>query len=72
MSIATFEGVVEQGQIRLKSGVQLPERTKVFVIVPDNQIERSVRIHSPRLAHPEQAADFELEIVEASSSDADV
>ena len=63
MGIATFEGVVEQGQIRLKSGVQLPEKTKVFVIVPDIRIERGVRIHSPLLAHPEQAADFELEIV---------
>lgn len=72
MSIATFEGVVEQGQIRLKSGVQLPEKTRVFVIVPDIQIERSVRVHSPRLAHPEQAVDFELEIVEGSSSDANV
>jgi hypothetical protein len=72
MGIATFEGVVEQGQIRLKSGVQLPEKTKVFVIVPDIRIERGVRIHSPRLAHPEQAADFELEIVEGSSSDANV
>ena len=25
---------------------------------------RAPRIHSPRLAHPEQSADFEMEIVE--------
>jgi hypothetical protein len=67
MGIATFEGVVEQGRIRLKADVHLPEKTKVYVIIPEMQIERSVRIFSPRLAHPEQAADFELEIVEEST-----
>ncbi len=66
MGIATFEGVVEQGQIRLKAGVRLPEKTKVYIVVPDIQIERGARIFSPRLVHPEQAADFELEIIEES------
>ena len=64
VSVATFEGVVDHGQIRLKTNIRLPEKTKVYVVVPDIQIEQVARIFSPRLAHPEQAADFKMEIVE--------
>jgi len=66
MSAETFEGVVEQGQIKLNSDVRLPDGTKVFIVVPDIEIEETgVHLRSPRLAHPEQAADFEMEIVES-------
>ncbi len=68
MSVVTYEGIVERGQIRLKADVRLPEKTQVYVIVPairpDSQTKRGARIFSPRLAHPEQAADFELEVIE--------
>ena len=64
MGVVTLEGVVEQGQIRLKDDIRLPEKTKVYVIVPDIQIKRGARIFSPRLAHPEQAVDFEMEVIE--------
>ena len=63
MRVVTIEGIVEDGQIRLKSDIRLPENTKVYVVVPDMQVEQVVRILSPRLAHPEQAADFKMEIV---------
>jgi hypothetical protein len=66
MGIVTLEGVVEKGQIRLKGDIRLPEKTKVYVIVPDIQIKRGARIFSPRLAHPEQAVDFEMEVIEES------
>jgi len=33
MSLATFEGVVEQGQIKLKNGASLPDKIKVYVVV---------------------------------------
>jgi hypothetical protein len=66
MSVVTLEGVVDKGQIRLKSNVLLPERTKVYVIIPDVQIEQIAYIFSPRLAHPEQAADFKMEVVKES------
>lgn len=66
MSARTFEGVVENGQIKLNSPVSLPDRTKVYVVVPDVEIEQTARLYSPRLAHPEQASDFEMEIVETS------
>jgi len=68
MGIVAFEGVVEHGQIRLKAGVRLPEKTEVYVIVPDVQIKRDARIFSPRLVHPEQVADFELEVIEPSDA----
>ena len=71
MGIVTLEGVVEKGQIRLKGDIRLPEKTKVYVIVPDIQIKRGARIFSPRLAHPEQAVDFEMEVIE-ESADANV
>lgn len=65
MSVTTFEGIVEQGQIRLASDVRLPEHTKVYIIVPDVELkEHGLSLQSPRLVHPERAADFELEVVE--------
>lgn len=66
MGVVALEGVVENGQIRLKDGIRLPDKTRVYVIVPDIQIKRGARIFSPRLAHPEQSADFEMEIIEGS------
>ena len=64
MSVTTFEGIVEDGQIRLSTGVRLPDKTRVFVVVPDLQVEPVARIVSPRLAHSQQAADFVMEITE--------
>ena len=71
MHVATFEGVVEQGQIRLAAGVSLPENARVYVIVPGMQSEGPARVASPRLVHPEQAVDFEMD-VSSDTSDASV
>ncbi|HEY0079018.1 MAG TPA: hypothetical protein VGB73_10260 [Pyrinomonadaceae bacterium] len=66
MSAATFEGVVERGQIKINGEVHLPDGTKVYIVVPEIEVEATgVHLHSPRLAHPEQAADFGMEIVES-------
>jgi hypothetical protein len=60
-----FEGVVERGQIKLSSDVLLPDGTKVYIVVPGVEVEeKGVRVHSPRLTRPEQASDFEMEVVE--------
>ncbi len=67
MTIVTFEGIVDGGQIKLKSNVRLPDNTRVFVVVPDlssGRIEETARIYSPKLSHPAQLADFTMEIVE--------
>lgn len=63
MEIVTLEGVVEQGQIRLKGNVQLPEKTKVYVIVPQTESTIGRRVYSPRLAQPEQSQDFKMQII---------
>lgn len=68
MSVITLEGVVEHGQIRLKTDIQLPDNTRVYVIVPDLEIQHTARVLTPHLAHPEQTADFKLEIIEGPSN----
>jgi hypothetical protein len=67
MGITTIEGVVENGQIRLPATVRLPERTKVYVIIPEVEVQGVAYIGSPRLVHPEQAADFVKEVLEEPS-----
>jgi len=64
MKVATFEGFVENGQIRISGGIQLPEKAKVYVVVPEAEVTSSGYIGSPRLVHREQAADFVKEVVE--------
>ena len=62
MKVATFEAVVENGQIRLTDSVRLPEKARVYVVIPG--VPSATYIGSPRLARPEQAADFEKEVIE--------
>jgi hypothetical protein len=64
MRVATFEGIVEQGKIRLEPGIVLPEKAKVYIVVPGMEVEELGHVFSPRLARPEQAADFAMEVVE--------
>ena len=64
MSVTTIEGIVENVQIRLLSSVRLPEKAKVYVIVPDAEVPSIAYVGSPRLVHPEQASDFEKVVVE--------
>jgi hypothetical protein len=66
MAISTFEGVVKDGQIRLRENVQLPEDTEVYVVIPDFEPLPRARVPSPRLVRPEQAADFVKQVVEAT------
>lgn len=71
MGVTTVEGIVENGQIRLPAAIRLPERTKVYVVIPDVEVQTLAYIGSPRLVHPEQAADFTKEVIE-EPSDADL
>lgn len=63
MNVATFEGVVVNGQIKLPDNLRLPEQTKVYVVIPSMSEPGLIRFMSPRLARPEQAADFQKTIV---------
>ena len=64
MPITTYEGIVEKGAIRLKSGVRLPERMKVYVIIPElpEEPKRTTRVLTPHLVHRRQAADFKMSV----------
>ena len=62
MKIITYEGVVENGCVHLPADVMLPEKSKVYVVVPGIELPRTVQIRSPRLADPSQASLFKLEV----------
>ena len=64
MKIITYGGTVENNQIKLADTVHLPDRTKVFVVVPAEQVMPTASIRSPRLAHPESASDFVKEVIQ--------
>lgn len=66
MPLTAIEGVVENGRIRLRENVSLPENTRVVVIVgaAGSLVGPTASVRSPRLARPEQAGDFRKHIVE--------
>ena len=64
MKVETFEAIVENGQIKFPDIVQLREHTKVDVVVHGDSGQNEFRLPSPRLAKPDQAADFVKSVVE--------
>ena len=68
MPMSTFEGIVENGQIRLRDNVTLPEKARVYVVIPDLETAPlKARVYSPRLVHPEQVDDFTKQVIEVSA-----
>ena len=64
MRVLCFEGIVENGIVRLPADVTIPNGTKVYIVVPaepDVDI-RTIRISSPCLANPEQASKLIMEV----------
>lgn len=68
MNNVSFEATVVGGQIRLPADVHLPENSKVFVIVPSDKSVAPARVRSPRLVHPKQAAEFNMEVREIADA----
>jgi hypothetical protein len=64
MKVATYEATVENGQIRLSEPVRLPERAKVFVVVPGVAEVPRFHLASPQFVGPELAAEFVKEVTE--------
>ena len=64
VAISTFEGIVEDGKIRIRDYVTLPENTKVYIVVPGLEAGPKAHIPTPRLVHPEQADDFAKQVIE--------
>lgn len=67
MSVVTLEGVVKQGQIRLKNYIRLPENATVYVVIPGESVEQS-HIFSPHLADSTLAQDFAMEVSKDESN----
>jgi hypothetical protein len=66
MNIVTYEATVENGRIKLSEPVKLPERARVYVVVPGVEEAPTFHVASPRLALPEQAVDFVKEVARES------
>jgi hypothetical protein len=63
MSIVTLEGIIEKGQIRLKSELKLPGKTQINVVIHNMHVENAAQIFSPRLADPSQSNDFKIGVL---------
>ena len=66
MKVTAYEATVENGQIKIVEPVRLPEHARVYVVVPEAPETAAPLFHvgSPRLARPEQAADFTMKVAE--------
>ena len=68
MAVSTFEGIVENGQIKLRGDVRLPEKARVYIVIPDQEAIPKARIYSPRLANAEQSVDFVKQVMEETNN----
>jgi hypothetical protein len=62
--LATYEGIIEDGRVRLPSDAGIPEKTRVYVLVPEAETLSATYVASPHLADPQQARDFQMEVIE--------
>ncbi|NLF08770.1 MAG: hypothetical protein GX594_12445 [Pirellulaceae bacterium] len=72
MKATAYEGVVENGCVRIMGDVLLPENTKVRIVLSGNhdlELPPIIRVRSPKLAHPEQAKEFFKLVVEEDTSE---
>lgn len=64
MKVATYKGVVENGQIKLSEPLELLERAKVYVVVAGDEEVSGIHAGSPRLVQPERAGDFTKDVID--------
>lgn len=69
MSVMTIEGIVDNGQIKLEGDVRLPEKTRVYVVVPDVQPVGVGHFYSPHIVRRGQGAGLKVEMVEEPKSE---
>jgi predicted DNA-binding antitoxin AbrB/MazE fold protein len=72
MMVRDVDAIFTQGAFQPVEPLVLPEGTRVRLRVEDQPVpqskERPAKIHSPKLAQPEQAADFVLEVREINDA----
>ena len=64
----TYEGMIIDGQVRFAEQVKLPERSRVLVTVPEHDLPPTAHVYTPRLAQPEIAKDFAMEVEEVRNA----
>ena len=66
------DAIFSQGAFRPLEPLGLPEGTRVHLSVDDETntgpVRSAAKIHTPRLAHPEDARDFVMEVREAGDA----
>lgn len=62
--LATYEGIIENGRVKLPPDAGIPDKTRVYVVVPDQEVISMPFVVSPHLANREKAKDFEKRIIE--------
>lgn len=62
--IATYEGIIENGRVKLPESAHIPDKTKVYVLVPEGQTSHTPYVGSPRLIDPEKGRDFQKQVIE--------
>lgn len=60
MSVTAIEGVVKNGQIHFDGDVQLPEFSRVYVLITNEHLP--ARIRSPKLVNPADIEQFEKKV----------
>jgi predicted DNA-binding antitoxin AbrB/MazE fold protein len=67
-----IDAIFSQGAFRPLEPLALPEGTRVHLSVEEQTSASSTpptaRIHTPKLAHPEDAADFVMEVQETGNA----
>jgi hypothetical protein len=71
MKVTTYEGTVQDGCVMLPDDARIPDKTRVYVVIPATNDSESVRIMSPRLVHRDEVVDFMMQ-VEREGDDARV
>ena len=64
MKVATYEAIIEKGQVKLLTNVELPEKAKVYVIIPEEKNQERFYVGSPRLVDKGKIVDFQKEMIE--------
>ncbi len=68
MQVTTIEGIIKNGQVQLSEVLNLPDATKVYVVVPDLNRLRA-RVKSPHLVDKSKIKDFEKEMIETEDDE---
>jgi hypothetical protein len=63
MKVTTYEATVHDGRIVLPEDADVPDNTRVYVVVPTATDVERVRILSPRLVNRDDAVDFTMKVV---------